>query len=218
MDPPPTGCQSRSTPTNRGRMRLDCLAMVPGPDIRTHVREILAALGEDPEREGLGRTPERVEKALRFLTQGYAQDAGEVINDALFTVSYDEMVIIKDIDVFSMCEHHLLPFFGKAHVAYLPDGKVMGLSKVPRLVDMFARRLQVQERLTVDIADTIMQRVKPKGVAVVIEAMHFCMIMRGVEKQNSVAVTSCMRGVFHDQAQTREEFLSLIKKKHAGLG
>ena len=189
------------------------------PDsLSAHVRAILAGLGEDPTREGLDKTPERVEKALRFLTQGYSQDAGQLINDALFTVDYDEMVTIKDIDVFSMCEHHLLPFFGRAHVAYIPDGKVMGLSKVPRVVDMFARRLQVQERLTVQIADTIMEKVKPKGVAVVIEAMHFCMIMRGVEKQNSVAVTSCMRGVFHDQAQTREEFLSLIKKKYAGLG
>jgi GTP cyclohydrolase I len=187
-------------------------------DIRKHVRAILAGLGEDADREGLEKTPERVEKALKFMTQGYSQDAGKVINDALFKVDYDEMVIIKDIDMFSMCEHHLLPFFGKAHVAYIPDGKVMGLSKVPRLVDMFARRLQVQERLTVQLADTIMQKVKPKGVGVVIEAMHFCMIMRGVEKQNSVAVTSCMRGVFHDQKQTRDEFLSLIKKKHTGLG
>jgi GTP cyclohydrolase IA len=186
--------------------------------MRSHVAAILAALGEDPKREGLEKTPERVEKALRFLTQGYAQDADKLINDALFSVDYDEMVTIKEIDVFSLCEHHLLPFFGKAHVAYIPDGKVMGLSKVPRLVDMFARRLQVQERLTVQIADTIMATVRPKGVAVVIEAMHFCMIMRGVEKQNSVAVTSCMRGVFHDQVQTREEFLSLIKKKHSGLG
>jgi GTP cyclohydrolase I len=192
--------------------------MAESGHIRDHVKAILSGLGEDPTREGLDKTPERVEKALRFLTQGYSQDAGQLINDALFTVDYDEMVTIKDIDVFSMCEHHLLPFFGRAHVAYIPDGKVMGLSKVPRLVDMFARRLQVQERLTVEIADTIMEKVKPKGVAVVIEAMHFCMIMRGVEKQNSVAVTSCMRGVFHDQSQTREEFLSLIKKKYAGLG
>jgi len=199
-------------------MQLDCLAMAEENRIRDHVKAILSGLGEDAEREGLDKTPERVEKALRFLTQGYSLDASALINDALFTVSYDEMVIIKDIDMFSLCEHHLLPFFGKAHVAYIPDGKVMGLSKVPRLVDMFARRLQVQERLTVDIAETIMQKVKPKGVAVVIEAMHFCMIMRGVEKQNSVAVTSCMRGVFHDQVQTREEFLSLIKKKHTGLG
>ena len=205
------------TATIRWGKPLDCPDMAAS-DLRDHVRAILAGLGEDPTREGLDKTPERVEKALRFLTRGYAQDAGQLINDALFTVDYDEMVTIKDIDVFSMCEHHLLPFFGRAHVAYIPDGKVMGLSKVPRLVDMFARRLQVQERLTVQIADTIMETVKPKGVAVVIEAMHFCMIMRGVEKQNSVAVTSCMRGAFHDQSQTREEFLSLIKKKYAGLG
>ena len=187
-------------------------------DIRQHVRAILAALGEDPEREGLQKTPERVEKALRFLTQGYAQDPERLLNQALFTVSYEEMVIIKDIDVFSLCEHHLLPFFGKAHVAYIPNGKVLGLSKVPRLVDMFARRLQIQERLTVQIAESIQDKVKPQGVGVVIEAMHFCMIMRGVEKQNSVAVTSCMLGSFRDHIQTREEFLSLIKKRHNGLG
>jgi GTP cyclohydrolase I len=187
-------------------------------EVRDHVRAILAGVGEDPEREGLLRTPERVEKALQFLTQGYRQDVHTLLNDALFTVNYDEMVIIKDIDAYSMCEHHLLPFFGKAHVAYLPNGKVLGLSKVPRLVDMFARRLQVQERLTVEIAQAIQDAIKPRGVAVVIEAMHFCMIMRGVEKQNSVAVTSCMLGAFRDQQQTREEFLSLIKKKHNGLG
>jgi len=192
--------------------------MVDTGAISSHIRAVLAGLGEDPDREGLRQTPERVEKALAYLTQGYSQDAEKLLNNALFTVDYDEMVIIKDIDVFSMCEHHLLPFFGKAHVAYLPAGKVMGLSKVPRLVDMFARRLQVQERLTVQIADTIMEKVKPRGVGVVIEAMHFCMIMRGVEKQNSVAVTSCMRGDFQAQLQTREEFLSLIKKKHNGLG
>jgi GTP cyclohydrolase IA len=192
--------------------------MTDPKDIQGHIRQVLLALGEDPGREGLEKTPERVDKALRFLTQGYSQDPDAILKKALFTVSYDEMVIIKDIDLFSMCEHHLLPFFGKAHVAYIPDGKVMGLSKVPRLVDMFARRLQVQERLTVEIADTIMEKVKPKGVGVVIEAMHFCMIMRGVEKQNSVAVTSCMRGAFHDQKQTRDEFLSLLKKKHTGLG
>lgn len=186
--------------------------------IADNVKAILAAIGEDPGREGLEKTPERVEKAFRFLTRGYAQDADALLNQALFTVNYEEMVIIKDIDVYSLCEHHLLPFFGKAHVAYIPNGKVMGLSKVPRLVDMFARRLQVQERLTVQIAEAIRDKVKPQGVAVVIEAMHFCMIMRGVEKQNSVAVTSCMLGTFRDQAQTREEFLSLIKKKHNGLG
>jgi GTP cyclohydrolase I len=192
--------------------------MADARDLADHIRAILAALGEDPDREGLVRTPERVDKALRYLTRGYSEDAEKLINDALFTVDYDEMVIIKDIDVFSLCEHHLLPFFGKAHVAYIPDGKVMGLSKVPRLVDMFSRRLQVQERLTVQIADTIMEKVKPRGVGVVIEAMHFCMIMRGVEKQNSVAVTSCMRGDFQVQLQTREEFLSLIKMKHNALG
>jgi GTP cyclohydrolase I len=186
-------------------------------DIRSQVRHILAALGEDPDREGLTKTPERVEKALRFLTRGYTQDAEKVLNRALFSVPYDEMVIIKDIDVFSLCEHHLLPFFGTAHVAYIPDGKVVGLSKIPRLVDMFARRLQVQERLTVEIAEAIQDKVKPRGVGVVIEAMHFCMIMRGVEKQNSLAVTSCMLGAFRDQRATREEFLALIRKKHNGL-
>ena len=186
--------------------------------IGDHVRAILAAIGEDPDRDGLAKTPERVDKSFRFLTSGYAQDVETLINHALFDVPYDEMVIIKDIDVYSLCEHHLLPFFGKAHVAYIPNGKVLGLSKVPRLVDMFARRLQVQERLTVQIAEAIEQHVKPRGVGIVIEAMHFCMIMRGVEKQNSVAVTSCMRGAFRDQEQTRNEFLSLIKKKHNGLG
>ena len=191
--------------------------MTDDPTLTAHIRALLEGLGEDPNREGLLKTPERVVKALKFLTQGHAQDPQEVLNEALFTVSYDEMVIIKDIDVFSLCEHHLLPFFGKAHVAYIPDGKVVGLSKIPRLVDMFARRLQVQERLTVQIADAIADQVKPKGVGVVIEAMHFCMIMRGVEKQNSVAVTSCMRGVFQRQ-ETRSEFLSLIKKKHSSLG
>jgi GTP cyclohydrolase I len=192
--------------------------MAGAGDVRHHIREVLAAIGEDPGREGLQKTPERVEKALRFLTQGYAQQPEALLNKALFTVEYDEMVIIKDIDVFSLCEHHLLPFFGKAHVAYLPQGKVVGLSKIPRLIDMFARRLQVQERLTVQVAEAIRDTVQPRGVGVVIEAMHFCMIMRGVEKQNSVAVTSCMLGSFRDQLQTREEFLSLIKKKHNSLG
>jgi len=175
------------------------------------IRTILVELGEDPNREGLLRTPERVAKALSFLTKGYQEKPEVLLNNALFTVSYDEMVIIRDIDVFSLCEHHLLPFYGRAHVAYLPNGKVVGLSKIPRLVDMFARRLQVQERLTVQIAEAIEEGVKPRGVGVVIEAMHFCMIMRGVEKQNSVAVTSCMKGVFRDQLMTREEFLALIK-------
>jgi GTP cyclohydrolase IA len=186
--------------------------------IAPHVRAMLQALGEDPDREGLQKTPERVEKAMRFLTQGYQTDICTLLNGALFTVSYDEMVIIKDIDVYSMCEHHLLPFFGKAHVAYIPNGKVVGLSKIPRLVDAFARRLQVQERLTVQIAEAIQEWVKPRGVGVVVEAMHFCMIMRGVEKQNSVAVTSCMLGDIREQQSTRSEFLTLMRKKHNGLG
>ena len=186
--------------------------------VRHHLRQLLAAIGEDPDREGLQKTPERVERAFQFLTQGYSQDIDALLTGALFSVNYDEMVIIKDIDVFSLCEHHLLPFFGRAHVAYIPKGKVIGLSKIPRLVDAFARRLQVQERLTVQIAEAIQERLQPRGVGVVIEAMHFCMIMRGVEKQNSVAVTSCMLGGFRDQMQTREEFLALIRKKHNGLG
>jgi GTP cyclohydrolase I len=188
------------------------------PPLRDQIRALLASLGEDPEREGLVKTPERVEKALRFLTQGYQGDVEALLTGALFSVNYDEMVTIKDIEVFSLCEHHLLPFFGKAHVAYLPNGKVIGLSKIPRLVDMFARRLQVQERLTVQIAEAIQGKVKPRGVGVVIEAMHLCMIMRGVEKQHSVAVTSCMLGAFRDQVQTREEFLSFVRKPHNTLG
>jgi GTP cyclohydrolase I len=177
------------------------------------VRGMLRELGEDPTREGLQKTPERVSKAMRFLTRGYRQDPKALLNEALFTVSYDEMVIIRDIDVFSLCEHHMLPFYGKAHVAYLPNGKVVGLSKIPRLVDMYARRLQVQERLTVQIAEAIQETVKPRGVGVVIEAMHFCMMMRGVEKRNAVAVTSCMLGGFRDRQPTREEFLSLIGQR-----
>jgi GTP cyclohydrolase IA len=183
-----------------------------------HVRAILAGLGEDPDREGLQKTPERVERALRFLTQGYATDTSALLNGALFTVSYDEMVIIKDIDIYSMCEHHLLPFFGKAHVAYIPNGKVVGLSKIPRLVDAYARRLQVQERLTVQIAEAIQEWVQPRGVGVVVEAMHFCMQMRGVQKQNSQTVTSCMLGDLREQISTREEFLGLIRKRSASFG
>jgi GTP cyclohydrolase I len=177
------------------------------------VRGILAAVGEDPDREGLLKTPERVDKALKFLTRGYEQDPVEILNQALFTVSYDEMVVVKDIDLYSLCEHHLLPFHGKAHVAYLPNGKVVGLSKIPRLVDIYARRLQVQERLTVEIAEAIQKAVKPRGVGVIVEAVHFCMMMRGVEKQNSSAVTSCMLGAFREQLQTREEFLALINRR-----
>jgi GTP cyclohydrolase I len=186
-------------------------------NIAPHVRAMLAALGEDPDREGLQKTPERVEKAMRFLTQGYKVDTCSLLNGALFTVSYDEMVIIRDIDVYSMCEHHLLPFFGKAHVAYIPNGKVVGLSKIPRLVDAFARRLQVQERLTVQVAEALQEWVQPRGVGVVVEAMHFCMIMRGVEKQNSVTVTSCMLGDLREQISTRQEFLGLIRNRNAGI-
>ena len=173
-------------------------------------REILVRMGEDPTRDGLADTPERVAKSMAFLTRGYAMDVNAVIHDALFDVDYDEMVVVKDIEFFSMCEHHLLPFFGKAHIAYLPDGKVIGLSKIPRVVDVFARRLQVQERLTTQIADAIVDAVNPQGVAVILEARHLCMMMRGVEKQHSATVTSAMRGVFKTQLQTRNEFLSLV--------
>ena len=176
------------------------------------IRQLLAELGEDPTREGLLDTPKRVEKALTFLTSGYHADVDTVLNNALFTVDYNEMVIVKDIDFYSLCEHHLLPFFGKCHVAYIPSTRVIGLSKIPRLVDVFSRRLQVQERLTNDIANTIAQTIKPLGVAVVMEATHLCMSMRGVEKQNSVAATSAMLGVFREDARTRMEFLELIKR------
>src|SRR6059036_888948 len=175
------------------------------------IRKLLSDLGEDPGREGLLNTPQRVEKAYRFLTSGYHADIDQVLNNALFTVDYSEMVIVKDIDFYSLCEHHLLPFFGKCHVAYIPSTKVIGLSKIPRVVDVFARRLQVQERLTNQIADTIRDKIAPLGVAVVMEATHLCMSMRGVEKQNSYAVTSAMHGAFRDNARTRMEFLELIK-------
>jgi GTP cyclohydrolase IA len=176
------------------------------------IRQLLAELGEDPTREGLLETPDRVERSLRFLTSGYSADVDTVLNDALFTVDYNEMVIVKDIDVYSLCEHHMLPFFGKCHVAYIPQGRVLGLSKIPRLVEIFARRLQIQERLTNQIAETLREKVRPLGVAVVMEATHLCMSMRGVEKQNSVAVTSAMLGVFREDARTRMEFLELIKR------
>jgi len=174
-------------------------------------RELLVRIGEDPTRDGLIDTPTRMEKALKFLTRGYTMDVNTVLHEALFDVDYDEMVIVKDIEFFSMCEHHLLPFFGKAHVAYVPNGKVIGLSKIPRLVDVFARRLQVQERLTTEIADAIDEAIHPQGVAVIMEAQHLCMMMRGVEKQHSATVTSAMRGVFKSQQQTRSEFLSLVR-------
>jgi len=173
-------------------------------------RELLRRLGEDPARQGLVDTPGRMEKAMAFLTQGYAMDVTTVLNDALFEEKYDEMVIVKEIEFYSMCEHHLLPFFGRAHVAYVPNGRVIGLSKIPRLVEMFARRLQVQERMTTEIADAIAMAIAPQGVGVVVEAEHLCMMMRGVQTQRSTTVTSAMRGVFKTQVQTRNEFLSLI--------
>jgi len=176
------------------------------------IRRMIREVGEDPHRDGLLKTPKRVAESMRFLTSGYQQNVDEVLNGALFDVAYDEMVIVKDIEIFSLCEHHLLPFFGRCHVAYIPTDKVIGLSKIPRLVDIFARRLQVQERLTTQIAQTIMEKINPLGVGVIIEAKHLCMIMRGVEKQNSVAVTSAMLGIFRKKMETREEFLSLVRK------
>jgi GTP cyclohydrolase I len=179
------------------------------------IRRLLVELGEDPDREGLVQTPARVDKSLRFLTGGYRADIDEVINDALFTVDYNEMVIVRDVDFYSLCEHHLLPFFGKCHIAYIPQGRVIGLSKIPRLVDVFARRLQVQERLTNQIAEIIREKITPLGVAVVMEGSHLCMSMRGVEKQNSFAITSSMLGVFREDARTRMEFLELIRHRLA---
>ena len=180
------------------------------------IRRIIEELVDDPDREGLTRTPERVEKALRFLTSGYHTDVRKVVNGALFPVKYDEMVIVKDIEFFSLCEHHLLPFFGKMHVAYLPKDKVLGLSKLPRIVDAFARRLQIQERLTQQVAQTIQDAIEPQGVGVIAEARHLCMMMRGVEKQHSGAVTSAMLGAFRDCKETRDEFLSLVNHRMNG--
>ena len=182
------------------------------------IRRLLAEIGEDPTREGLQDTPKRVEQAFRFLTSGYDADIDQVLNNALFSVDYSEMVIVKDVDFYSLCEHHLLPFFGKCHVAYIPSNRVIGLSKIPRLIDVFARRLQVQERLTNQIAETIQNKIAPLGVAVVMEATHLCMSMRGVEKQNSLAVTSAMIGAFRTNARTRMEFLELIKLRGANPG
>jgi GTP cyclohydrolase I len=181
------------------------------------VREMIVRLGEDPQREGLLRTPDRVQKAFQFLTRGYNEDPETMLKKALFTVSYDEMVIVKDVEVFSLCEHHMLPFFGKVHVAYIPNGKVIGLSKIPRLIEIFSRRLQIQERLTTQIAETIQKVIQPQGVGVVIEARHLCMMMRGVEKQHSAAVTSSMLGCFRDEQETRTEFLSLIRQRPNGI-
>ena len=182
---------------------------------REAIEVLLAELGEDPTREGLARTPERVTDALKFLTSGYRKDVDSVINDALFTVDYSEMVIVKDIDFYSLCEHHLLPFFGKCHVAYVPRDRVIGLSKIPRVVEVFSRRLQVQERLTHQIAEVLSDKLDPLGVGVVVEARHLCMLMRGVEKQNSFAVTSAMFGVFRSDVRTRMEFLELLNQRGA---
>jgi GTP cyclohydrolase IA len=183
--------------------------------IASHMREIIRLVGEDPEREGLRKTPERFEKALKFLTSGYNQNVDNVLNGATFSVTYDEMVVVKDIEFFSLCEHHILPFFGKAHVAYLPSNKVLGLSKIARLVNMFARRLQIQERMTSQIAQAIEEKIAPQGVGVIIEARHLCMQMRGVEKQHGSAVTSAMLGAFRHNKQTRDEFLALIRSKRS---
>ncbi len=179
--------------------------------IASLVRDLLKEIGEDPNREGLIKTPERVERMFKFLTSGYRNQVDDVLNDAVFQENYDEIVLVKDIDFYSLCEHHLLPFFGKCHVGYLPDGKIMGLSKLVRLVEMYSRRLQVQERMTSEIASAILDALRPRGVAVVIEAYHLCMMMRGVEKQNSKAVTSSMHGIFRERLETRTEFMQLIR-------
>ena len=181
--------------------------------IESNIEAILKELGEDPGRDGLLKTPQRVAKAMRFFSKGYQQDPAEILTGALFDVDYNEMVILKDIDFYSLCEHHMVPFFGRVHVAYVPKGKVVGLSKIPRTVDIFARRLQVQERLTMDIAQTLESVLKPKGVGVVVEAKHLCMMMRGVEKQNSFAITSSLRGSFESDPKTRSEFLELIRHR-----
>ncbi len=185
----------------------------PADPLESYVQGILKELGEDPGRNGLERTPQRVAKSLRFLTGGYEQDPDTLLNGALFDVTYDELVLVKDIDFYSLCEHHLLPFFGRIHVAYIPDGKVVGLSKIPRLVEMFARRLQVQERLTMQVAETIEQVLQPRGVAVVAESIHLCMMMRGIEQQNAFAITSSLKGVFQEDPRTRSEFMELIRHR-----
>jgi GTP cyclohydrolase I len=184
--------------------------------IKSHVRAILESMGEDPERPGLERTPERVEKAYRWMTRGYEMSVADVVGGGVFEESHENMILVRDIELYSMCEHHMLPFFGRVHVAYLPKGRIIGLSKLPRIVEMFSRRLQVQERLTDQIADAVMEVLEPAGVGVVIEASHLCMMMRGVEKQNSTTVTSALRGIFKDDARTREEFLRLVHGPRIG--
>jgi GTP cyclohydrolase I len=188
-----------------------------GASFEDLVREIIVRLGENPQREGLANTPGRVHRAYEHLTKGYCEDPDAMLKKALFTVNYDEMVIVKDVEMFSLCEHHMLPFFGRVHVAYIPNGKVIGLSKIPRLVEIFSRRLQIQERLTTQVAETIQNAIQPQGVGVVIEARHLCMMMRGVEKQHSATVTSSMLGCFRDEQETRAEFLSLIRNRETGI-
>ncbi|HEV2291749.1 MAG TPA: GTP cyclohydrolase I FolE [Gemmatimonadales bacterium] len=185
--------------------------MAAEPGFQSHVRQMLEALGEDPGRAGLRKTPERVEAAMRWLTRGYEMSVAQVVGDAVFEEQHESMILVRDIELYSLCEHHLLPFFGRAHVAYIPDGRIVGLSKLPRIVEVFSRRLQVQERLTDQVADAVMEVLQPQGVGVVIEALHLCMAMRGVEKQNSKTVTSALRGVFRDDHRTREEFLRLVQ-------
>jgi GTP cyclohydrolase I len=217
MKPKSTKSKAASTPGHIRKIanadKIEMREPASIHDIEVTIRKLLTQLGEDPDRNGLQETPRRVAKALTYLTQGHLQDIDTLLNDALFPIQYDEMVIVKDIDFYSLCEHHLLPFFGKCHVGYIPRKQVVGLSKVPRIVDMFSRRLQVQERLTVQIAHTIQEKLNPHGVGVVMEARHLCMSMRGVEKQNTVAVTSEMLGVFRKQQQTRDEFLKLIRQR-----
>jgi GTP cyclohydrolase IA len=198
--------------SNKAVVKMMSAKREEAPDMAPLVKQMLAALGEDPEREGLVRTPHRVDQAMKFLTSGYRMDVQKVVNGALYEVKYDEMVVVKDIEFFSMCEHHMLPFFGKMHVAYLPKNRVIGLSKIPRIVDVFARRLQIQERLTQEVAQTIQQVIDPVGVGVICEARHFCMMMRGVEKQHSGTVTSNMLGNFRKSKATRDEFLALVRR------
>ncbi|PYU30184.1 MAG: GTP cyclohydrolase I FolE [Acidobacteria bacterium] len=208
------GMNMTDSPKKTEELKLnDELQQGKGENIADLVRVMLSRIGEDPAREGLRRTPERFERALRYLTSGYHQDPEKVLNGAMFSVCYDQMVVVKDIDLFSLCEHHILPFFGKCHVAYLPDKRVVGLSKIPRLVNMFSRRLQIQERLTNQIAQAIQKVIQPLGVGVVIEARHLCMVMRGVEKYRTETITSAMLGAFRENQQTREEFLSLIGRR-----
>lgn len=205
--------RSKNAAANLIQTPGEVIEMTPGPDsIAAHMESVIRQLGEDPTRDGLIQTPQRVEKALRYLTSGYQADPEKIVNGALFEVDYDEVVVVRDIEFFSMCEHHMLPFYGKVHVAYLPNKKVIGLSKIPRLVDAFARRLQIQERLTQQIAQTVQSLINPKGVAVVCQARHFCMMMRGVEKQHSDAVTSAMLGAFRERKETRDEVLALMKQ------